>query len=181
MSIMERVSGIVAPILDRLGLHLYDVEVNGATLRVTVEGDEPVDLDQLTSATHAIAAILEEEDPMPKSYTLEVSSPGLERKLRTPDHFAGAVGDLVSLKLGPKAEGERHLRGVLIASTKNGLTVIDDAGRKHVIVPTDVTKARTVFEWSKAPKPGQSGTTTKRFTPAGFSKNVDAEGRVSAG
>ena len=84
----------LAPVIAGLGLSLYDVEFQGAgkarTLRVTVEKDGGVDLDAITDVTHAVSPVLDAEPSLSGSYLLEVSSPGLERSLRTPVHFAGA-------------------------------------------------------------------------------------------
>ena len=179
MSIADRVVDIVGPTVEELGLRLYDVEVNGGTLRVTVEADQPVNLDQLASATRAISVGLEEHDPMPGSYTLEVSSPGLERKLRTSDHFSGAVGEAVSIKLGPQVDGHRRLRGELIAATAERLTVVDTSGREHEVELADITKATTVFEWGPAPKPGQRGAKARKGADARSTGDTEAEGRVA--
>lgn len=181
MSIADRVSDIVVPLLEPLGLGLYDVEINGGTLRVTVESDEPLNLDQVASATRAISAGFEEDDPMPGSYTLEVSSPGLERKLRTPHHFAGAVGEVVSIKLGPHVDADRRLSGELIAASSDDVTIVDPDGKQHVIGLADITKAATVFDWGPAPKPGQPGAGKRNAASGKGSTSTDAgaEGTVA--
>jgi ribosome maturation factor RimP len=88
---ISRVTAIVAPLLVDLKLDLYDVEFRGGTLRVTV--DTPpgspggVDLDTIALVTRMVSRDLDHADPIPGRYTLEVTSPGLERTLRTPAHF----------------------------------------------------------------------------------------------
>ena len=72
------------PLLSGLGLDLYDLELAGGTLSVTVTRPGGVDLDALTEASRAVSAWLDANDPIPGRYTLDVSSPGLERRLRTP-------------------------------------------------------------------------------------------------
>ncbi len=156
MATTERVSELIAPVLESLRLSLYDVELHGGTLRITVEG-AGVDLDQLAVATRAISQVLDEHDPVPGSYTLEVSSPGLERRLRTPAHFAGAVGEPVNVKLGPQVEGPRRIRGTLEESDEGRIIVVDEGGERHHIALADITKAVTVFDWGPSPKPGQPG------------------------
>jgi ribosome maturation factor RimP len=99
---------------------------------------------------------------VPGRYHLEVSSPGLERPLRTPAHFQQAVGATVSLRLQPGVEGERRVVGVLVAADDDGVTVevADDAvrqhepGRRHVR-HADIERARTTFAWGPQPKPGK--------------------------
>ncbi len=161
MATTDRVAELVLPVLESLQLSLYDVELAGGTLRVTVQG-AGVDLDDLAVATREISRVLDEHEPMPGSYTLEVSSPGLERRLRIPEHFAGAVGELVNVKLGPQVEGPRRIRGTLEAADGERVTVVDEAGHRHVIAVADITKAATVFEWGPPPKPGRPG--AKRST-----------------
>lgn len=157
MAITDRVTTMVLPLLEPLGLHLYDVEVNGATLRITVDAEGGVNLDQLASATRAVSRLFDEDDPMPGGYTLEVSSPGLERKLRLPHHFRGAVGEQVNVKLGPHVEGDRRVRGSLDAVSDDAITVADDDGNERRIEIADITKAVTVFEWGPSPRPGSPG------------------------
>ncbi len=159
MAIVDRVTELVLPLLDPRGLSLYDVELNGGNLRVTVDGPDGVLLDDLAELTRAIGREFDEHDPMPGAYTLEVSSPGLERKLRTPVHFHGAIGEDVNVKLAPHVDGERRLRGVLVRVEDDAVIVLDVDGTEHAVDIADVTKAVTVFEWGPAPKPGKAGTT----------------------
>jgi ribosome maturation factor RimP len=156
VSIVERVREIVEPLLERQSLALYDIELSGSQLRITVTAAQPdegrtVDLDAIAHATRLISVALDENDPIPSRYTLEVSSPGLERPLRTPAHFAGAVGSLVSVKTHPEIDGARRIKGELVAADDDGVTVGDVTLRYD-----DIEKARTVFEWGPAPKPGKS-------------------------
>lgn len=143
-------------VLSGLGLDLYDVELAGGALNVTVTRPGGVDLDALTAASHALSAWLDANDPIPGRYTLDVSSPGLERKLRTPGHFAGAVGEVVTLRERREGEPTRRLQGVVLASDAQSVT-IDDAQAGPTRVALDgVERARTVFEWGAAAKPSPS-------------------------
>lgn len=151
MSIVERVREIVEPLLARQSLALYDIELSGSQLRITVTGPDGVDLDAIAHATRSISVALDEHDPIPSRYTLEVSSPGLERPLRTPAHFAGAVGTVVSVKTHAEVDGQRRIKGELTAADDDGITVGD-----HTLRYDDIEKARTVFEWGPAPKPGKT-------------------------
>ena len=189
MAITDRVTTMVVPLLEPLGLHLYDVEVNGATLRITVDAAGGVNLDQLASATRAISRLFDEDDPMPGGYTLEVSSPGLERKLRLPQHFSGAVGELVNVKLGPHVEGDRRVRGWLAAASDEAITVVDDDGMERCIEVADITKAVTLFEWGPSPKPGSDGARSSKAqersqvpdkSPSGGPASAAAAGSATA-
>ena len=92
----------LSPVVAGLGLALYDVELHGTgparTLRVTVEKEGGVDLDAITEVTRAVSPVLDAEPSLTGSYLLEVSSPGLERPLRRPEHYRRAVGDTISVK-----------------------------------------------------------------------------------
>ena len=153
MSIVERVREIVEPVLANQSLSLYDIEHSGSAVRITVESTDGsgVDLDTIARITRVLSVALDEHDPIPSKYTLEVSSPGLERSLRTPAHFKGAVGSRVTVKTVPSYEGERRIKGTLQSVGDHGVTV-DDVELRF----DDIEKARTVFEWGPAPKPGRS-------------------------
>lgn len=157
-SITESVRQLVLPILADLGLELYDLEYAGGTVKVTI--DTPpgspggVDVDQLARATRLISRDLDHTDPIPGHYTLEVSSPGLERNLRLPRHFQREIGKQVAVRLTNVVNGERRISGQLIASSETDFTVRTESGDERVIALDQVDRARTVFVWEAAPKPG---------------------------
>jgi ribosome maturation factor RimP len=148
--VATRVSELVEPLLEARGAALYDVVLGGATLQVLVAGD--LDLDALADLTRDISAALDDADPMPDRYTLEVSTPGLERTLRIPSHYAGAVGERVKIKTSPSTEGDRRVDGVLTAADDEGF-VVDTGTEQRRLSYGDVERARTVFEWGPPPKP----------------------------
>jgi ribosome maturation factor RimP len=149
----------LAPIVAGLGLDLYDVELNGSgaarTLRVTIEREGGVDLDAITDVTRAVSPVLDAEPSLAGSYLLEVSSPGLERALRTPTHFAGARGTTVSVKFRTDT-GTARVKGVLVDADDRGCVVEGDDGR-HELAYADITQARTVFEWGPPPRESRKG------------------------
>jgi ribosome maturation factor RimP len=161
--VIERVRALVAPIAVDLGLDLYDVEQRGGVLRITL--DTPpgspggVDLDQLALATRLVSRELDHEDPVPGRYTLEVTSPGLERALRTPAHFRREIGKTVTVRLARPLDDQRRIDGVLVAADDAGVTVrVDDPATGEPVDRTIsydlVDRARTVFAWGPSPKPG---------------------------
>ncbi len=143
---------LVAP----LGLELYDVEMASGTLSVTVTAPGGVDLAALTKANGAISTWLDENDPIPGRFTLDVSSPGLERKLRTPEHFASAVGEIVTLRERRDGDATRRLEGELLATTATSATVRDDDAGEVTVALDHVERARTVFTWGATAKPSPS-------------------------
>ena len=155
--VADRVAELVEPLLDGAGHELYDVVLAGATLRVLVAGS--ADLDELARLTREISTLLDEADPSPDRYTLEVSSPGLERALRTPRHFAGAVGEKIKVKTTPSTDGDRRADGVLLAADDDGVVVDTGTGERRLSYG-DIDKARTVFEWGseKPVSPSKKGT-----------------------
>jgi ribosome maturation factor RimP len=154
-TVAERVTAVVAPVVDALELQLYDVEHQGTAVRVLVDRPGGVDLDTITEATRRISRALDDADPIEGRYTLEVSSPGLERPLRTPAHFAGAVGTTVNVKTRPGTEGERRVAGVIEDADDAGVTIRLDGGDTRGLRYEEIERARTVFAWGPAPRPGK--------------------------
>jgi len=148
----------LTPVVGALGLELFDVELSAATIRVTVERDSGVDLDTLASANRAVSDALDRIDPMPGSYTLEVSSPGLERRLRRPAHFTRALGETVSMRLLPGSGEVRRLRGRLAEADEHGVLVESPElpGGSARIAYDRIERARTVFEWGAKSAPSPS-------------------------
>jgi len=150
MSVVDRIRSLVEPLLADEGLELFDVEYGGGRLVVLADRPGGVDLDALTRATHRISAELDRQDPVPGGrYLLEVSSPGLERRLRTPEHFRRFVGALVSVKTTPDVVGDRRVRATLTAADDRGITIDGRA-----LAYNEIERAQTVFEWGPGPKPG---------------------------
>jgi len=147
MGMTENVRDLVLPILATHEVDLYDVDVQGPLVRVVVDRAGGVDLEVLSSVTRAVSRALDAADPIGHRYTLEVTSPGLERPLRTPEQFARAVGEVVKVKTKPDVEGERRVEGVLSDADSDGITVGDRTLAYH-----EIERARTVFEWGTEKK-----------------------------
>ena len=158
MRVWEDVSAAVGPAVAATGCTLYDVEVAGKgpqrTVRVLVDREGGVDLDAVTEVTKAISPALEQLDSLDGPYLLEVSSPGVERPLRLPEHYARAQGETVTIKFHTES-GPNRLRGTLVDSNDERC-VVDVDGELREIAFADVTQARTVFEWGPQPRPGKS-------------------------
>lgn len=182
MTVADRVRDLVLPLLAERDIELYDLEVAGPVLKVVVDRPGGLDLDVLAKATRAVSHALDEADPIAGAYTLEVTSPGLERALRTPQHFVRAVGESVKIKLTADAvEGadtDRRLSGVLVAADDDGITVRADAPggdeppAERRVAHADIERARTVFQWGPGDKPGKSR------QPGGKKKRKQAPART---
>jgi ribosome maturation factor RimP len=164
---LESIRELVAPLVAALGLDLYDVEITGSgharAVRVVVdrhvEGAEGgVDLDAISDATRVVAPALSASGMLRDSDVLEVSSPGLERTLRRPEHFHGAINMLVSVKHVRDGETVRD-RGTIVTADDDGIELALEAAPPEQptsrIAYVDVVACRTVFEWGPAPRPGR--------------------------
>jgi ribosome maturation factor RimP len=159
-------AGQITPLLTSSGLELYDVEVTSGAITVTVTRPGGVDLEALASANSVLSAYFDDHDPMPGRYNLEVSSPGLERRLRTRAHFEGAIGETVTLRITPAGGSAERVTGILRAADERGITVEAD-GVERPAAYSEIERARTVFVWGSAPKPTPSkGGRAKRGVPA---------------
>ena len=154
--VAEQIWGLVGPYVAAEGIELDDVEVlgGGKLLRVVVDADGPIGLDRIEDLSRGISRLIETDDPFPGSYTLEVTSPGLERKLRRPEHFQKALRSNVHIKTFTKIEDEKHHRGALVAADGDAI-VVDVDGVERTIEMSDISSARTVFVWEKGAKPGK--------------------------
>lgn len=149
MDVIARVQHLVEPLLISDDLELVDVQLENGSLQVFVDRPGGLDLEAISLLSSRISAILDEHDPIPGRYVLEVSSPGLERPLRRPEHFLRFVGTTVSVKTRPGVEGERRQKAVLEVADDDGIEL---GGRR--LSYDDIETARTIFEWGGQPKSG---------------------------
>jgi ribosome maturation factor RimP len=160
MSTVDRVRELIEPLVTAGGNELVEIEHGPGLLRVYVDREGGIDLDTLTSLSEQISDTLDVTDPIPGRYTLEVSSPGLERNLRTPAQFQRFVGTKINVKTKANVEGERRFAGELTAADDDGIDVTVSPDLVRRLAYDDIEKARTIFEWGPAPKPGQRKATT---------------------
>ena len=150
----DEIRDLVLPLVGALGCRLYDLEVSGSgrarTLRVLIDRDGGVDLEAITAATQAISAALDTSSAISGPFLLEVSSPGLERPLRRAEHFAGAIGETVTISSHTDSGPERR-RGTLVDAGELTCVVEIDGARVEIAYDS-ITKARTVFEWGPEPR-----------------------------
>lgn len=182
MSVEERVHDLLAPVVETVGVELVDVEYTGSSLRVTIDEESGITTGRLAEINRLISPLLDQHDPISGRYTLEVSSPGLERPLRTIEHYRRAIDEVVAVKLAPDQE-IRRLRGTLIGveadSDRAAIIVIDtvevdgvqlDESEARRVDQSTIVSARTVFEWGPSPKPGRPGSGKNKNTKNTASK-----------
>ena len=158
MADQSAVRAAAEPVLSSLGLELVDVEVVGSgrarTVRLTIDRDGGIDLDALAEANGPVSDALDRLDALSGSYTLELSSPGVERPLRRPAEFRRFVQTTISVKSHDPVDGARRHRGLLLEADDGGITLEVDG--QHRRFPYDaIASARTVFEWGPQPRPGK--------------------------
>ncbi|MBQ9461077.1 MAG: ribosome maturation factor RimP [Clostridia bacterium] len=138
---IELVTELVKPIAEDMGLTLWDVRFlkEGAQwyLRIFIDKDSGVTIEDCENLTRAVDQPLDELDPIEQNYILEVSSPGIERELILPEHFDAFLGAAVMIKLiRPDAGGQRDFSGTLVAHDKDTVTIVCD-GNERVINKKD--------------------------------------------
>jgi ribosome maturation factor RimP len=155
-------------LLSNLGLDLYDLEMVKGTLNVVVNKPGGIDLESLTKANREISEWLDVNDPIAGRFTLDVSSPGLERKLRTPAHFKSTVGEVVTLRELRETEPTRRLEGTVVAADDMTVTLDDDEHGTVLVAINSIERARTVFKWGAEAKPTPSrGKSTSSLSKEG--------------
>lgn len=147
----DKLIALSEPLLEALGYELVDLECaagrSHATLRFFIDRAEGVGLDDCERVSHELSALLDVEDPVPTAYTLEVSSPGADRVLRTPAHFQRFVGERVWVELRLARAGRRRYTGRLEASGAEGIEMNVDGAT--VAVPfAEIGRARLAPQWS---------------------------------
>lgn len=143
----EELTRLLEPAVERLGYELSDLELRvggrDGLIRVFIDKPEGVGLADCETVSRQIGAVLDVEDPVPGHYVLEVSSPGLDRKLTKPAHFQRFVGEDVRLKLRFPVEGRRNFRGKLTAASEERIEVEVD-GQSHSLPIATVESARLI-------------------------------------
>ncbi len=147
----DKLIALTEPLLAQLGYELVDLEyVPGRTrglLRIFIDRPQGVGLDDCERASREISALFDVEDPVPTGYTLEVSSPGLDRVLRTPAHFQRFVGERVHVELRSPRDGRRRYTGQLTALRDEGIELIVD-GAMVAVSFAELGRARLAPLWS---------------------------------
>src|SRR5215467_6819805 len=144
-TLRERLIGLIEPLVGQLGYELVELEYapshGRSSLRVFIDAAAGVGLEDCERVSREISAFLDVEDPIPGAYTLEVSSPGFDRVLRTPEHFGRFVGSRVFVELKEPRDGRRRYTGELLAVDDAGIALAVD--RERVTVGfAEIGKAR---------------------------------------
>lgn len=124
---VKTVWDIATPFAEELGLKIWDVrflkEGSSWYLRIFIDKDGGVSIDDCVDLTHAINKPLDEADPIEQAYFLEVSSPGVERDLVRDEHFAAYIGEKIKVKMIRPVEGKREFNGILTDYSDGNITI----------------------------------------------------------
>jgi len=148
----EELNALLAPLIGDLGLELVGIEFSpgrgGSLLRVYVDTpDRPVTIEDCERASREISAALDVNDPVAGRYTLEVSSPGLDRPLFTPAHFVRFCGQAVKINVNLPLDGRRRFHGTIKEVDGDRITIEQD-GAPVTIVHANIAKARLAPDYA---------------------------------
>jgi ribosome maturation factor RimP len=145
VTLRERLIALIEPVLGRLGYELVELEYaagrSQAVVRLFIDKPDGITVDDCERVSRETAALLDVEDPIPTAYTLEVSSPGFDRLLRTPAHFERFVGSRVFVELKVPRAGRKRYTGMLSAVGAMGIELEVDR-QKVEIEFEEIGKAR---------------------------------------
>ena len=143
----QQLEALIAPCVAQLGLTLWGVEYlpqgRRSLLRVYIDSDAGITIDDCERASKHVSDLLDVEDPLTSAYTLEVSSPGMDRLLFKPSHYAESIGETVDVRLNYPQDGRRRFVGVL-TELKNDAAVLEVEGSECEIPLDNVQRARIV-------------------------------------
>lgn len=145
--ISEEIKGLLEPAIEGLGYELIDLELKlggrNGVVRVFIDREEGIALEDCERVSRQVSAILDVEDPIPQNYSLEVSSPGLDRRLTKIEHFRRFAGEDARIKLRSPLDGRRNFRGAISAVDDENIEVEVD-GVTHRLAMASIESARLV-------------------------------------
>ncbi len=142
----ENLLALLEPPVQALGYELVDLEARiggNGLLRLYIDRDDGIDLDDCERVSRQLSAFLDVEEPLPGSYTLEVSSPGLDRPLRTVEHFERFIGHEAKIRLAVAQQGRRNFKGRL-CGIEDARIVIEVDGQPWRLALADIATAHLV-------------------------------------
>ncbi len=152
IEILESVRNLVQPILEDYALELVDIEYlrerEGWILRIFIDKEGGVTLDDCTKVSRELGYLMEVKEIIVTPYNLEVSSPGVDRPLKTEQHFRRYVGNKVSIKTAEPIDGRRNFKGTL-GAFENGYVILDNAAKSWKIPLNAIVKAKLIYEFPR--------------------------------
>lgn len=143
----DQLGELLGPVVAGLGYELWEIEyaprAGGGLLRLYIDSPDGISLDDCEKVSRAVSAVLDEADPIPNEYTLEVSSPGLDRVLRTRAHFERFAGSRVKVEMIQQINGRKRFQGRLQKVAQSEITLAMDGGEVSLPID-DIHRARLV-------------------------------------
>ena len=143
----DELAAMLEPTVERLGFELADLEVRlgsqNGLIRLFIDKPDGIGVEDCETVSRAVSALLDVEDPIPGNYSLEVSSPGLDRKLTKAEHFQRFIGATIKVKLRLPLDGRRRFRGALVAQDDDSIVVEVD-GQSYSLPLKMIDTARLV-------------------------------------
>jgi ribosome maturation factor RimP len=145
----EQLIELLEPVVRHLGYALWELEYagrrNGGLLRLYIDSPAGIDVEACERVSRAVSEVLDESDPIPAEYTLEVSSPGLDRVLRTEAHFAQFIGERANVEVRLPVDGRRRFLGKILTVAAGELQLEVD-GQMICLAVEGIHKARLAPE-----------------------------------
>jgi ribosome maturation factor RimP len=160
MKLDQALQGQLAAMVADEGLELLATEVVGGgsktVLRLVIDGPDGVDLDRCATVSRQASAILDVEDPIQHRYVLEVSSPGLDRKLYRAEDYSRFAGRRIKLRPKPSYREHRQIVGKLLGLEDDMVRILNDDGLEVRLRLEDVFEARLEVDWNSIMKEGKT-------------------------
>ncbi len=148
----QKLTDMLKPAVEEVGKELLGCEFisagNHSVLRLFIDHENGIEVDDCAEVSRQVGAILDVEDPISTEYSLEVSSPGLDRPLFEMSHFQAVIGETINVKLSIPLNGRRKFKGKLEAIEKDTLVVLLD-GEEYELIFSNVDKANLVYNFDK--------------------------------
>ena len=148
----RKIYDLVKHITDELEYFLWDISFvkEGAVwyLRVFIDRDEGISIQDCETVTAPVSDMLDREDPISQSYILEVGSAGLERELVREEHFEACIGDVVQIRLIRAVDGEKDIIGTLLSAGRDEITVSDDDGNEKKYMLSDIAHVKLYLDFA---------------------------------
>lgn len=147
----DRLTTLIASAVEALGYELVGVEhlTQGrhSVVRVFIDSEQGISLEDCERASHQISGVLDVEDPIRGQYSLEVSSPGLDRPLFTPEHYTRFIGEKVKLRLRQPIDGRRKFAGCIDSVDGDRIRITDETGQSYELTVDQIEKANLIPDY----------------------------------
>ena len=145
----QKLTDMLRPAVEETGKELLGIEFisagNNSVLRLFIDHENGINVDDCAEVSRQVGAILDVEDPISSEYNLEVSSPGIDKPLFEMAHFQTVIGETINVKLSMPLNGRRKFKGTLVA-IENDTLIVDVDGIEYELIINNVDKANLVAQ-----------------------------------